>query len=192
MTVSEAKRLKALEDENAKLKRHLAEQMLDIAAMKELLSKMYGPPRYCKVFVGDGVNGGAKTDHRAATIKRYRHQIMRFGSYLANSGIAVETINSPQVVLDPGNEKQGLRQMLKRNDGVTNRDISQTAALLRNLARLTELPEDHRDALASLAKKVAQPAQNGVTDRSRARQRVLQDLRHKNRCKRLATALVDC
>jgi putative transposase len=53
MTVSEAKRLKALEDENAKLKKLLAEQMLDMAAMKELLSKMYGPPRYCKVYVGD-------------------------------------------------------------------------------------------------------------------------------------------
>ena len=36
--MSEAKRLKALADENAKLKRHLAEQMLDMAAMKELLS----------------------------------------------------------------------------------------------------------------------------------------------------------
>ncbi|KGJ22820.1 transposase [Paracoccus sanguinis] len=39
MTVSEAKRLKALEDENARLKRLLADQMLDMAAMKELLSK---------------------------------------------------------------------------------------------------------------------------------------------------------
>ena len=39
MTVSEAKRLRALEDENAKLKRLLAEQLLDMAAMKELLSK---------------------------------------------------------------------------------------------------------------------------------------------------------
>jgi putative transposase len=39
MTVSEAKRLRALEDENAKLKKLLAEQMLDMAAMKELLSK---------------------------------------------------------------------------------------------------------------------------------------------------------
>jgi hypothetical protein len=39
MTVSEAKRLKALEDENAKQKRLLAEQMLDMAAMKEPLSK---------------------------------------------------------------------------------------------------------------------------------------------------------
>ncbi len=41
MTVSEAKRLEALEDENAKLKRLLAEQMLDMAAMKELLSKKW-------------------------------------------------------------------------------------------------------------------------------------------------------
>jgi putative transposase len=39
MTVSDAKRLKALEDENAKLKKLLAEQMLDTAAMKELLAK---------------------------------------------------------------------------------------------------------------------------------------------------------
>lgn len=41
MTVSEAKRLKALEDENARLKRLLADQMLDMAAMKELLSKSW-------------------------------------------------------------------------------------------------------------------------------------------------------
>ena len=41
MTVSEAKRLKALEDENAKLKKLLAEQMLDLAAIKELVSKKW-------------------------------------------------------------------------------------------------------------------------------------------------------
>ena len=41
MTVSEAKWLKTLEDENAKLKRLLAEQMLDLAAMKDLLSKKW-------------------------------------------------------------------------------------------------------------------------------------------------------
>lgn len=41
MTVSEAKRLKALEDENAKLKKLLAEQMLDLAAMKDLVSKKW-------------------------------------------------------------------------------------------------------------------------------------------------------
>ena len=39
MDVSDAKRLKSLEDENAKLKKLLADQMLEAAALKELLSK---------------------------------------------------------------------------------------------------------------------------------------------------------
>ncbi|MGY2843610.1 putative transposase [Bradyrhizobium sp. USDA 4509] len=41
MDVSEAKRLKALEEENAKLKKLLAEQMLDAAALRELLSNKW-------------------------------------------------------------------------------------------------------------------------------------------------------
>jgi|TARA_Y100001954_G_C15301135_1_gene356046 putative transposase len=41
MDVSEAKRLKALEDENAKLKKLLADSMLDNAALKDLLSKKW-------------------------------------------------------------------------------------------------------------------------------------------------------
>jgi putative transposase len=42
MDVSEAKRLKALEDKNTKLKKLLAEEMLDAAALRQLLSKMVG------------------------------------------------------------------------------------------------------------------------------------------------------
>ena len=41
MEASEARRLKALEDENAKLKRLLAETMLDNTALKDLLSKKW-------------------------------------------------------------------------------------------------------------------------------------------------------
>ncbi len=41
MDVSEAKRLRALEDENRKLKKLLAEAMLDQAALKELLTKKW-------------------------------------------------------------------------------------------------------------------------------------------------------
>ena len=41
MEVSEAKRLKELESENTKLKRLLADTMLDNAALKELLGKKY-------------------------------------------------------------------------------------------------------------------------------------------------------
>jgi putative transposase len=39
MEASDAKRLRELESENAKLKRIVAEQMLDMTAMKELLQK---------------------------------------------------------------------------------------------------------------------------------------------------------
>jgi putative transposase len=41
MEVSEAKRLKALEDENAKLKKLLAEAMLDNAMLKDIASKKW-------------------------------------------------------------------------------------------------------------------------------------------------------
>ena len=39
MNVSEAQRLKQLEAENAKLKRIVAEQAMDVVALKDLLSK---------------------------------------------------------------------------------------------------------------------------------------------------------
>jgi putative transposase len=41
MDVSDAKRLRALEEENGKLKRLLAEAMLDITALKDLNAKKW-------------------------------------------------------------------------------------------------------------------------------------------------------
>ncbi len=41
MTVSDAKKLRALEDENAKLKRLLADTMLDNAVLKDLATKNF-------------------------------------------------------------------------------------------------------------------------------------------------------
>lgn len=41
MDVSEARRLKQLQDENGKLKKLLADSMLDNAALKDLLSKKW-------------------------------------------------------------------------------------------------------------------------------------------------------
>lgn len=41
LEVSEAKRLKSLEAENQKLKKLLAEQMLDVATLKEMLGKNF-------------------------------------------------------------------------------------------------------------------------------------------------------
>jgi putative transposase len=41
LEVSEARRLRSLEDENAKLKRLLAEAMLDIAVLKDISAKKW-------------------------------------------------------------------------------------------------------------------------------------------------------
>lgn len=41
MTVSDARRLKSLEDENAKLKKLVAEQMLAIEGLKEIVAKKW-------------------------------------------------------------------------------------------------------------------------------------------------------
>jgi len=41
MEVSEAKRLKALEEENARLKKLLAESMMDVATLREMLGKNF-------------------------------------------------------------------------------------------------------------------------------------------------------
>ena len=49
MDVSEAKRLRQLQDENAKLKKLLAEPMLDAAALRELLSKCMTRPGRARV-----------------------------------------------------------------------------------------------------------------------------------------------
>ena len=48
MDVSDVRRLKALEDENARLKKLLVEAMLDITMLKDLNAKMYDPPCLCK------------------------------------------------------------------------------------------------------------------------------------------------
>ena len=46
MEVSDAKKLKALEAENAKLKKLLAEQMMDVSTLKEMLGKnVWSAPR---------------------------------------------------------------------------------------------------------------------------------------------------
>lgn len=41
MEVSDAKRLKALEDENSRLKRLLAESVMDVATLREMLTKNF-------------------------------------------------------------------------------------------------------------------------------------------------------
>ena len=43
--------MNAIEDENRRLNRMYAELSMQADLRNEALGKMYGPPRYCKVFV---------------------------------------------------------------------------------------------------------------------------------------------
>ena len=66
MDVSEAKRLKGLEDENARLKRLLADPMLDNAALKDLLGKKVVTPAAKRQAVAHLVAGHGMSERRAA------------------------------------------------------------------------------------------------------------------------------
>jgi putative transposase len=63
MDVSDAKRLKALDDENAKLKKLLAESMLDASAGRELLGKIGRARRQAR---GRRSSASGVRDERAA------------------------------------------------------------------------------------------------------------------------------
>ncbi|NBE09673.1 IS3 family transposase [Paragemmobacter ruber] len=83
MTVSEAKRLKALEDENAKLKKLLAEQMLDMAAMKELLSKKLVTPAVKREAVAHLKAHLGLSERRACQIAGADRKMVRYRSQRA-------------------------------------------------------------------------------------------------------------
>src|SRR5450631_4803306 len=56
MEVSEAQRLKAVEDENRRLKLLVAELSLHGEALKAVIRKIYGPPLDCKLELGWGTS----------------------------------------------------------------------------------------------------------------------------------------
>jgi putative transposase len=70
LEVSEAKRLRALENENGRLKRMLADAMLDNAALKDLLGKKWCDAR--RTTGGSDVSASDLRDERAAGLRSDR------------------------------------------------------------------------------------------------------------------------
>lgn len=114
---------------------------------------------------------------RPVTLVQYRRQIIRIASELAHSGFPVEAVTGLDVILDPRNAERGLRQMLSRTGNQTTKLISEVAALLRNLGKITNQPPDVRKGLTALAGKLAAAPQRGITRKNRNRLRILQDER---------------
>jgi len=65
MEVSEAKRLKILDDENTRLKQLLADVMLDNAALKDLLGKKWWTPAAKRRAVAHLMNAHGMSEQRA-------------------------------------------------------------------------------------------------------------------------------
>jgi len=79
LTVSEAKRLKALEDKSAKPKKLLAEQMLDLAAMKDLVSiNVWSAPLLHYVYEPEFCNpaAGWEKGQVEKNVRDSRHQML--------------------------------------------------------------------------------------------------------------------
>ncbi len=118
---------------------------------------------------------------RPATLSQYQRQLVRLASELVHSGIPIAEIGGLDVLINPTMAERGLRQMLSRTNNQTTKMISEIAALLRNLARILNAPDDTRDALSGLAARLAVKPQNGMTQKNRSRLRVLQEDRHQQR-----------
>ncbi|MCU0802064.1 MAG: IS3 family transposase [Rhodobacteraceae bacterium] len=78
MEVSEAKRLKGLEDENARLKRLLADAMLDNAALKDLLGKKVVTPAAKRQAVAHLVASYEMSERRACRVIGCCRMTMRY------------------------------------------------------------------------------------------------------------------
>jgi transposase-like protein len=95
MDVSDAKRLKALEEENARLKKLLAEQMLDAAALRELLSKKMVGPAAKRDAVVHLRSAMGLSERRACTIVGADRKMIRYPAGRRRRNCTAGCANSP-------------------------------------------------------------------------------------------------
>ncbi len=86
MDVSEAKRLQALEDENAKLKKLLAETMLDNAMLKDLTGKKVVTPGAKQEAVTGLVERFCVSQRRACDVVGVSRRVARYCSTRPDDG----------------------------------------------------------------------------------------------------------
>lgn len=119
---------------------------------------------------------GRLTALKPVTIEIYTARLLRFAGILVRAGLSVEDLRTLSDFVAPAHMERGLRWMLSENDGETSPTISETAQLLRGIARrYVKLPEDAQRRVDMLAKKVAMPLQDGMTEKNWTRLRPLQD-----------------
>ncbi|MFG1379137.1 IS3 family transposase [Xanthobacter autotrophicus ATCC 700551] len=94
MEVSEAKRLRALEDENAKLKRMLADAMLDNVALKDLLGKEVVTPAAERKAVAHLMGKHGMSERRACKATGFCRMTMRYQAKRGDDGALRERMKA--------------------------------------------------------------------------------------------------
>ena len=117
LEVSDAKRLRALEDENARLKRLLADTMLDNAGLKDLLSKKMVTPAAKREAVAHLRTTLGMSERRACAVVGADRKSMRYRSCRADDG----DLRSRLRELAQQRRRFGYRRLhiLLRRDGIT-------------------------------------------------------------------------
>ncbi|WP_156360081.1 IS3 family transposase [Sphingomonas sp. Leaf10] len=117
LEVSEAKRLRALEDENARLKRLLADTMLDNAGLKDLLFKKMVAPAAKRQAVAHLQATLGMSERRACAVVGADRTSMRYRSCRADDG----DLRSRLCELAQQRRRFGYRRLhiLLRRDGIT-------------------------------------------------------------------------
>ncbi|UJX47316.1 IS3 family transposase [Xanthobacter sp. YC-JY1] len=94
MDISEAKRLRALEDENAKLKRMLADVMLDNVALKDLPGKEVVTPAAERKAVAHLVEHHGMSERRACKATGFCRMTMRYRAKRGNDALLRERMKA--------------------------------------------------------------------------------------------------
>ncbi|WP_371685646.1 IS3 family transposase [Tropicimonas sp. IMCC6043] len=119
MDASEAKRLRELEAENARLKRIVADQVLDMSAMKELLEKNIGRPIAKRKAVGFLMTKKGLSERRACRIVGLARSVQQYQPVAKND----EAVVARMKALASENRSYGylrLHAMLRREGLVLN------------------------------------------------------------------------
>ncbi|MEL6286898.1 MAG: IS3 family transposase [Pseudomonadota bacterium] len=120
MEASDAKKLRDLEAENARLKRIVADQMLDMSAMKELLCKNIGRPMAKRKAVGFLMTELGLSERRSCRIVGLARSVQQYRPAERNDGTVLERMRA----LASENRRYGylrLHAMLRREGLVVNR-----------------------------------------------------------------------
>jgi len=117
LEVSDAKQLRALEEENARLKRLLTDTMLDNAGLKDVRSKKMVTPAAKREAVAHLQTALRMSERRACAVVGAHHTSMRYRSCRADDG----DLRSRLRELAPRRRRFGYQQLhiLLRRDGIT-------------------------------------------------------------------------